>query len=264
MLNIYFIILQVIFNSAFSFDDSRLMPRAVAYGYSGAARIALNETTVINPAASAYSRIYSIETGFAFSDKNTFYASVSDNKNSADAGGGAIYAKNRDFCQLNFVINKLFMKKRLAIGFGLDYKKFSDTYNSDRLFAPSAGFMYLLTSSLVVGGYIKHILEDDYGFFPRTYALGMRWSFLDFMSFSFDTLFRGKDFLISSVLEGLYKWGGGMIIGISNNFNSHLITYTAGAGFYAPKVSVYYALAIEELPANLYSHLHSVSLRVFF
>lgn len=266
MLSTYFLFLQVIFNSAFSFDDSRLLPRAVAYGYSGAARIALNETVVLNPAASAYTKVYSIETGMAFSDRNTFYASISDNKNSDRAGGGVFFAKNNDFAQLNFVINKLFFNKRLAVGFGLDYKKFADgLYNGDKLFAPSAGAMYLLSPTLVIGAYIKHILQDDYGVFPRTYALGVRWSFLEFMSFSFDTLFRGGDFLISSVMEGLYKWGGGMVLGISNNFNKKQLTYSAGLGFYAPKISVYYAIEIEEQPLiSTYKRLHSVSLRVFF
>lgn len=266
MLSIYFIILQVIFtaSSLFSFDETRMLPRAVAYGYSGAARIALNETTVVNPASSAYTRVYSIETGFVFSDRNTFYASISDNKNSANAGGGAIYAKNKDFWQLNLVINKLFLKKRLAIGFGLDYKKFSSDYNSDRVFAPSAGFMFLLNPQVVIGGYVKHILEDSYGFFPRTYAVGARWSFLEFMSLSLDTLFRGEDFLISTVIEGLYKWGGGMILGVTNNFTSNRMTYSLGAGYYAPKFSLYYALAIEETLDNEYNNLHTASLRVFF
>jgi len=260
--------------SAQSFDQRIFMPRTLAMCGAMDSRININESLYFNPASSAHSRMFSIDTGFTLQHNSlvpgrvdTLYANAVDTENEMFGGGVGYYRRNvgglGNEWDVRGVFNKLLLKNRMGLGFGVHYTKFNHNVDKTSNMNVDFGAIFLLAQKTLLGGTAYNLIGDKNNINTRSIKLGIRHTMWDFFSATFDFEHKlSKKTTLTGALELLYK--NGIMITMSGQRNVQLdnIYWGMGLGYVGPKLSLIYGTM--NAATAPFSFMHSFSLRVFF
>ena len=260
--------------SAQDMDRRIFMPRTLAMCGAMEPRINVNESLYYNPASSAHSRMFSVDTGLAWQHDNlipgrvdTYYVNAVDTDNEMFGGGLGYYKRNVGSLgsewDLRGIFNKLLLSNRMGLGVGLHYTKFNHGVTRTSNMNVDFGFIFLLTKKTLLGGTAYNLIGDNNGFNTRSIDLGIRHTMWDFFSATFDFEHRfSKKTTFTGALELLYRNGLMITLSGQKNMNLDNIYWGMGLGYVGPKISIIYGTM--NAATAPYSFAHSFSLRVFF
>ena len=260
--------------SAQDIDRRLFMPRSLAMCGAMESRININESLYYNPASSAHSRMFSMDSGFSWQHNkqvvnrmDTYYINAVDTENEMFGGGVGYYKRylggSGSEWDVRGIFNKLALKNRLALGVGIHYTKFNHNAEKKNNINADFGFLFLLAEKTLLGGTAYNLFGDKDNINTRSIDLGLRQTMWDFFSATFDFEHRfSKKTTFTGALELLYK--NGIMITVSGQKNMFLDNYFwgMGLGYVGPKISLIYGTM--NAATAPYSFAHSFSLRVFF
>ncbi len=255
-------------------DRRIFMPRTLAMCGAMEARININESLYFNPASSAHSRMFSIDTGFAWQHSDllpgrsdTFYVNAVDTENEMFGGGVGYYKRNigglGSEWDVRGMFNKLLFANRMGLGVGIHYTKFNEGVDKKSNLNADFGFIFLLAKKTLIGGTAYNLFGDTNKINTRSIDLGIRHTMWDFFSATFDFEHHFvKKTTFTGALELLYKNGIMITVSGQKNMNLGNIFWGMGLGYVGPKISLIYGTM--NAATAPYSFMHSFSLRVFF
>lgn len=255
--------------------DRRLfMPRTLAMCGAMESRININESLYFNPASSAHSKMFSMDTGFSWQHNkqlpgrsDTYYVNAVDTENELFGGGVGYYKRYvggiGNEWDVRGMFNKLLLKNRMGLGVGIHYTKFNHSLAPKNNFNADFGFIFLLTQKTILGGTGYNLFGDKDDINTRSIDLGIRHTMWDFFSATFDfESFLSRKTTLTGALELLYKNGIMITVSTQKNMNLGNVFWGMGLGYVGPKISLIYGTM--NAASAPFSFAHSFSLRVFF
>ena len=270
------ILILSLISSLYAQDIDRriFMPRTLAMCGAMESRINLNESLYFNPASSAHSKMFSVDSGFSWlhdqqlpGRADTYYVNAVDTENELFGGGVGYYKRNigglGSEWDVRGMFNKLLLSNQMGLGVGIHYTKFNEGIDKKSNLNTDFGFIFLLTKKTLLGGTGYNLFGDKNNINTRSIKLGVRHTMWDFFSATFDFEHRFvKKTTFTGALELLYKNGLMITASGQKNMNLNNIFWGIGLGYVGPKISVIYGTM--NAATAPYSFMHSFSLRVFF